>query len=75
LKDRYLQLLKNITTNSFFKNNTHQKLSIKIDGALMRGSDIFHYADMTGNVAYISSEHSSALSCMLSVRQPKYCVN
>jgi len=37
--------------------------------------NIFHYADMTGNVAFISSEHSSVLSCMLFLGQPKYYVN
>lgn len=36
--------------------------------------NIFHYADMTGNVSFISSEHSSALSSMLSLGQPKYYV-
>jgi hypothetical protein len=37
--------------------------------------NIFHYADMAGNVWFISSEHSSALTCMLSLGQPKYYVN
>jgi len=43
LKYSYLQLLKNITTKSLFKNNTHQKLSIKIDDALMWGSKYFPF--------------------------------
>jgi hypothetical protein len=62
LKDKCLPLLKNVKTKALLKNDTHQ-MSTKTHSLMDLAHNTFLHVDMTGDLAFISSEICSLRLC------------